>query len=281
MHLQVFPPHPKLAHLFMHILAVELDPAGSHVPAGLSPAVMLFVRGGAQVEQADGSLFASPRFFLRGPYLTPMRVYYQPGTFSISVCFRPGMLPRELGVSAGEIFSDYRLMEQLLDPAVVLRFLSTLDEPHTREEYVRLFQEFLLATLDFEHKKSMGAVFLAAQQKLFFPLIDLSTYFGIGQRQLERRVRETFGVPLRDIRRVVRFGLSLPRILDRAASWGDLTQIAQDSGYYDQAHMHREYVEMAGLPPKILLQKIASDDPVYWLYRLSQADFKNLFLPLA
>ncbi|MBI3285151.1 MAG: AraC family transcriptional regulator [Burkholderiales bacterium] len=280
MHLQVFPPDPKLAHLFMHILLVEPEPAGTHLPAGLSPSVMLFVRGAAQVEQGDGSLLSAYRFFLRGPYLTPMRVVYEPGTVALSVCFRPGMLPRGMGVSVGEIFSNYLPMQALLAPASVATFLAGIDAAHTRDEYVGLFQDFLLTQLDLSQKKSMGAAFMDAHQKLFFPLIDLALHFGIGRRQLERRVRDTYGVPLRDVRRIVRFGLSLPHILGQAAARGDLTRIAQDAGYYDQAHMHREYVEMAGISPLNLLQKIAGDDPAYWLYRLSQTDFRNLFLPV-
>lgn len=280
MHLQVIPPHPQLAHLFMHILLVEPEPAGTHLPAGLSPAIMLMVRGKALVEQADGSMLTAHRFFLRGPYLTPMRVYYEPDAVALSICFRPGMLPHGMGVSAGDILSNYLSMDTLLAPATVGAFLAGIDAAHTRDEYVALFQDFLRTQLDLTQKKSMGQAFMDAHQKLFFPLIDLSLHFGIGQRQLERRVRDTYGVPLRDVRRMVRFGLSLPHILGQAAARGDLTRIAQDSGYYDQAHMHREYVEMAGISPLNLLQKIAGNDPAYWLYRLSQTDFKNLFLPV-
>ena len=105
--------------------------------------------------------------------------------------------------------------------------------------------------------------------------------FGIGERQLERRMREAFGVNLRDARRVVRFGWSLLHIIGMPVGWGDLTRIAHDSGYYDQAHMHKEYLDLAGISPIALLQKIASNDPAYWLYRLSEQDTKKLFLPVA
>jgi hypothetical protein len=62
------------------------------------------------------------------------------------------------------------------------------------------------------HRLFLRGPFMAARQKLFFPVVALSPHFGIGQRHLERRVLETFGVSLRDIRWVARVGMSLPPI---------------------------------------------------------------------
>jgi AraC-like DNA-binding protein len=158
--------------------------------------------------------------------------------------------------------------------------LSAMDVERPAADYVQMFQEFLLATLDLSQKQHIGEAFLAAHQKMFFPLIDLAAFFGIGQRQLERRVQTAFGVSLRDVRRITRFGLCLQRIIGHPVGWGDLTRIAQESGYYDQAHMHREFYELAGIAPVQLLQKIAGDDPAYWMYRMRREDFKNLFIPI-
>ncbi len=122
--------------------------------------------------------------------------------------------------------------------------------------------------------------FFEANQKIFFPLIDLAIYFGVGQRQLERRVRDVFGVPLRDIRRLARWGLCLERLVNAQVEWGDLTRIAHESGYFDQAHMTREFVELAGLAPLPLLKKVAEKDPAWWAYQIKGQDYKNLFLPV-
>lgn len=279
MQLHVFPPHPKLAKLIMHISVLEWDESECHLPASLIPSMMLFIRGGARVEQLNGSLIDSPRFILRGPYNVPTHSFQTAGTLTVSVGFRPGMLYQAMGILPADVLACVLPMHEVCDPMRVNKLLLAMDEPHSSDEYAQLFQDFLLETLDFRKKARMGAAFLAAHQKMFFPLIDLSLHFGIGERQLERRVREAFGVNLRDTRRIARFGFSLFHIIGQSIGWGDLTRIAHDSGYYDQAHMCREYVELAGVSPAALLQKIASDDPAYWMYRLSQIDAKNLFLP--
>ncbi|MFZ6768122.1 helix-turn-helix domain-containing protein [Undibacterium sp. Di26W] len=275
---QVFPVHPKLVTLLMHVLVVELDDCKASLPATLCPAIMLFVRGGGHIENADQSRTESPRFFLRGPTMTPTHVHYPANTLALSVCLRPGMLHQATGLNANHIADGYITMDRLVGKEKLSAFFRSLDSEIEISRIVSLFQDFLLDILDHQKKGSVGAAFLAAHKKIFFPLLDLSAYFGIGQRQLERRVRDAFGVTLRDVRRIVRFGQSLPALIKPDVAWGDLTQIAQDTGYYDQAHMHREYLELAGIAPAQLRQKINSQDPAYWIYRIATQDFYDLFL---
>lgn len=262
----------------MHILVVELNDCEASLPATLCPTIMLFVRGGGAIENADQSRTESPRFFLRGPTMMPVRVHYLANTLTLSVCLRPGMLNQATGLNAKDIADGNITMDKLVDEEKLSTFLRSLEKEQEIGKIVNLFQDFLLDILDHKKKNGIGAAFLAAHKKIFFPLLDLSEYFGIGQRQLERRVRDAFGVTLRDVRRIVRFGQSLPALIKPDVAWGDLTQIAQDTGYYDQAHMHREYLELAGIPPTQLRQKINSQDPAYWIYRIAAQDFYDLFL---
>jgi AraC-like DNA-binding protein len=280
MQLHVFAPDPRLAPLLMHFLVVEYDGGESRLPARVSPALMLAVRGSGDVIETDGSLTRHPRFTLNGAVMSPRHTVNDAGTIGIFVMFRPGALQQVLGISAADITSRSIPMSEVVDPLRVERFLRQLDEERPIAEYVALLQEFLLANLKPEPKRSIAADFMAAHQKLFFPVVELASHFGIGARQLERRVQQAFGLSLRDMRRIARFGLTLPRLLAPSVAWGDLTQIAQESGYYDQAHMYREFVELSGLSPIQLVQKIASDDPAYWLYRIRQPDFNKLFIPV-
>lgn len=275
----------------MHLLAVEVcetAPRASYFPASLCPSLMLFLRGSAQVEQPDGSFLTLPRIVINGPFVRPTHWMTSPDYCAISVQFRPGMLQQAIGIHPASLISSSVSLYDVVDPARIDALLAAIDAKRDPSgaagaflsECMAVFQHFLLDILDHKKKQGMGAAFLAAHQKMFMPMIDLALHFGIGERQLERRVRESFGINLRDTRRLVRFGWSLLRIIGQPVSWGDLTQIAHDSDYYDQAHMHKEYVEFTGFSPTSLLQKIASDDPAFWIYRLSNSDTKKLFLPV-
>ena len=262
----------------MHVLVVELDDHEVLLPATLCPSIMLFASGGATLNQDDRSELAVEKFFLRGPMMTPSLVRYAPKTLTVSVCFRPGMLQQAMGIKVAGMTGTALNFHDLVDQDKVNRFLLEIDNQTDIQQIVAVFQDFLLTILDHRPQSGLGAAFLAAHKKIFFPLLELTEYFGIGERQLERRVRDNFGVTLRDVRRIVRFGFSLPHIIKPGLAWGDLTQIAQDTGYYDQAHMHREYVELAGIPPDQLRQKIASQDQSFWIYRMLGEDFVKAFI---
>ena len=276
---EIIPPHPQLASVLLHLMVMDVNGRESHLPAGLSPYFILFVRGSGGTIETDGSRRHHPRFCLSGPFMTPRHAFSEPGTLAIMVMLRPGVLQETMGLAVTDLMNRYVAMEEIAGEEKVAAFFKLLDEASSVAEYVGLFQDFLLSTLTLNGRKGYGKMFIAAHQKIFFPMLDLVTHFKVGERQLERRVRAAFGMSLRDIRRLVRFGLTLPLLSERHLAWGDLTHVAQEAGYYDQAHMHREFVEFSGFPPAQLLQKIAGDDPAFWPYRIPQDDFKTLFLP--
>jgi len=167
MSIALFPPHPTLAKLIMHIMVLELDACGSHIPATLCPSVMLIIRGGVTAEMADGSLLEVPRFILRGPFNAPIQTFSAAKTLSISVGVRPGMLHQATGVFPAEILCHYRCMEQVADPVRVARLFSEVDQSTEVSEYVRLFQEFLIDTLDHQKSPGWGELFSGASENVF------------------------------------------------------------------------------------------------------------------
>jgi AraC-like DNA-binding protein len=54
---------------------------------------------------------------------------------------------------------------------------------------------------------------------------------------------------------VIRFDRARRRLLRRQAEGGRvvLAEFAAESGYYDQAHLAREFRDLAGCPPSVLL----------------------------
>ena len=71
--------------------------------------------------------------------------------------------------------------------------------------------------------------------------------FGVTARTLERKVRESTGLPPNVMRRVLRFRRAF-RMLD-AAPPGTWARVALRAGYFDQAHLIRDFRQFAGAPP--------------------------------
>lgn len=263
----------------MHIMVLELDGCETHVPPAWSPMLVLYVRGRGALIESDGSHRPLPRFFLSGAASRARHSVYAPRTQALTVMLRPGVVRAALGVGADEVANANIAMDELTDSERVDCFLVEFDALPSLDAQLASFQDFLLATFKPAATSPVVQAFVAARRRLFQPLVELALQFGIAERTLERRVRGHFGVPLRELRRIMRFGLALRELGERETEWGDLTRLAQDAGYYDQAHMHREFVEFSGLGPLQLIRKIDSDDPAYWVYRIGDKDFDNLFLP--
>ena len=187
----------------MHFMAVKLDGRESRMPAALSPQLMLCIHGATSIKGSDGSLLRRPRLVLNGPCLGARHSYSEPETIAISVMFRPGLLQEVLPIAVREINSGFLDLGDIVGGERVQALFDAVDKETAVSEQVRLFQDFLLVTLNLTaKKKSIGAAFLAAHQMAFLPLIDFAEYFHIGERQLERRMQRVFGVSLRDVRRV-------------------------------------------------------------------------------
>ncbi|MBB5958523.1 AraC-like DNA-binding protein [Saccharothrix tamanrassetensis] len=88
------------------------------------------------------------------------------------------------------------------------------------------------------------------------PIAELVSATGWSQRQLERRFREQIGLPPKAAARVLRFERALQLLVaDRPAA-----EVAAACGYYDQAHLSREFTALAGRSISQFRQERASAD---------------------
>jgi len=81
---------------------------------------------------------------------------------------------------------------------------------------------------------------------------DLATGVGWSRQHLARRFGEEFGLSPKLAGRVVRFERAR-RMLQATPSFVSIAQVAASCGYYDQAHLTRDFVDLAGCSPSRLL----------------------------
>jgi AraC-like DNA-binding protein len=79
------------------------------------------------------------------------------------------------------------------------------------------------------------------------PIGDLATELGWSHRRLIARFRESIGLPPKALGRVLRFE-RVARLL-QLADEPSLAQVAYECGYYDQAHLNRDFRQFAGTTP--------------------------------
>ncbi len=76
---------------------------------------------------------------------------------------------------------------------------------------------------------------------------------GYSQRHLQRLFLENFGVGVKACARVVRINNTLARITPQSS----LAELAQQSGYYDQAHFNHDFKQICGVTPTEYLQRMS------------------------
>jgi AraC-like DNA-binding protein len=145
--------------------------------------------------------------------------------------FRPGVLPRLLGVPAVELrdrrvpLADLRVLPRSLDPVEVTRWLAA--DPVATE-----VAPWSLPTL-----RSLTAALAAG-----VPVARVADDAGWSPRTLQRQCQAVYGYGPAMLRRVLRFR----RAVAQLRTGRPLAQVAADAGYADQPHLHREIRALAG-----------------------------------
>jgi len=90
----------------------------------------------------------------------------------------------------------------------------------------------------------------------------LAEALGCSERQLERCAINELGLSPRAFMRIRRFETTLRHALSRGEP--TLARLAAAGGYYDQAHMARDFTSLAGESPGRWLQRLHGDHPEHW-----------------
>ena len=101
-------------------------------------------------------------------------------------------------------------------------------------------------------------------------LSSLAGHLGISLRHLERRFRNAVGLTPKVFSRIRRFQRVFQVVERETTAW---VQVAMECGYYDQAHLIRDFQEFAGKAPAALLA--GTDLAEHFLHRHGVSQFSK------
>lgn len=210
-----FPPPPHLRDLVECAWVVDGPPEPVRVlPDGCMD--LIKISGSTVVAGPDTAAFVSPR---------------GRQTF-VGLRFRPGALPRLLGVPAEELRNSRVPLTDLGFPEdrSLVRLATALaaDEPAKETAPWSLHQLRCIT-----ERLGRGAV-----------VADVARETGWSNRTLQRQCTAVYGYGPATLRRILRFRRAI-RLLDSGASTADA---AAGAGYADQPHLHREVRDLTGMP---------------------------------
>jgi len=161
-----------------------------------------------------------------------------------------------LGVPASAMVGRIVALDELWGGAMTRRLLDRFADARDTSEAAAILagaiaERFGLAGV----QRSQTQLVLAAADRLIDANVNaVADDLGVSERHLRRVFRETIGVSPKTFAKLTRFRRAVGAA--RAENHGSWATIAAAAGYYDQAHLIREFRAIAGVTPRVLLGEL-------------------------
>jgi AraC-like DNA-binding protein len=191
-----------------------------------------------------------PRGFIHGQLKQFMEVGPTGSTGIFSARFHPGGMRAFTTTDLDELTGDYITTSDFWGQAG--RILEdTILHAASHEQRVVLLEDFLLKRLAVTptYNKAVDHCIGAIGQAHGNVTVDALAAMGnMSRRHLERRITAAVGIGPKLLARIARFQHILS-LIERGRA-GNFSQVAQDGGFYDQAHFIKDFKEFTGLNPR-------------------------------
>jgi len=198
----------------------------------------------------DGSTLVQPRCFVIGQLTRPLEIAATGKTNIFAVRFHPyGFKPfsswplyhfENTAVSLEDVFGENGMS---LENEVL--------SEHSHLQNILTVETFLIELL---HQSNTADDIIESTIELIVkangrhPVNELSNQIHISRRQLERKFSSKVGLSPKYLSRIIRLQSTLRQILSE--NYDSLTSLTYEEGYYDQAHLIREFKAFTGQTPK-------------------------------
>jgi AraC-like DNA-binding protein len=185
---------------------------------------------------------------------------------SFGIRFFPGGAHALLGLTVTEFKNQHQPLE-LLWPRLAEELHSRLCGLHAVEAIVELLEQCLLGPMGAMDKEINSTV-----QNLLYRIFslrgnvsvaDLAESEVISSRQINRLFHQWVGASPKSFSEIARFQYVLGDLRKQDARYRTIAELAAANGYFDQAHMIREFKRFYGDSPTVALKEYAAASDLY------------------
>ncbi len=237
---------------------LDFDGAPSPAPERILPSVSAEIivnrtSGAVRIRGADGEAVEYRGALVVAPRDRPFAIYHEPHERIVGAHLKPGALFALTGVPASHLKNRFIGLADVVDvrgapddlyPPFAIR--------HAVDTLVALFRNRL------SHMDTIAQC-LTAADSAGRSIGDLMESLHFSYYKLHRSSSDRLGFTPKQFLRVRRFERSV-RALSRSSR--SLVEIALESGYYDQAHFHNDFMDFSGVTPT-QYRLTASYDPYH------------------
>lgn len=202
-----------------------------------------------------------------GPFSRPV-ISCNPGPMRAMVLLLlPDALALLTGIDPGRYVNRVVPAEEVLD-ASWMAMCQAVEAAPDDERRVRLIEDFLHPRWQRARPDAASPGRIYTDWSHSLALRAATSGWGRSMRQIERRIKQWTGQPLRELRGL---GRSEQAFFDAVVAGKsgpvDWSEVANNTGYADQSHLCRQTRRITGFPPEELRRRIFSDE-TFWAYRL-------------
>ncbi|MCD9020104.1 helix-turn-helix domain-containing protein [Parachryseolinea silvisoli] len=259
MNYQTYPPSVKLESFIKCHWSLEV-PAGMHpqkqriVPDGCME--MIFILGdNIRRYTSDNDFIIQPRAVIVGQLSRPFVIEPTGYVHCFATRFYPYGLANFMTTPLKELENKETPIAELFDPVASRALEQRIVLANTNAERIEAVQEFFLdklneqSTIDHIIKGTIDVLLSTNGSTPIKTIVDNEQ---AGRRQLERKFLRQVGLSPKQLGKVIRLQAALKLLLNRRHE--NLTEIAYQSDYYDQAHFIRDFKDFTGINPSDFLK---------------------------
>lgn len=198
----------------------------------------------------DGSFIIQPRCFVFGQITSPLEVEPTGASGILSVRFHPDGFAPFASFPINEMENKATSLKKNFGEEAV-EFEQTVLSVSSNEERIKCIESFLINKLNSPEAadriaKSSVEILLSYNGQVTIDV--LAEQLNINRRQLERKFSSAIGLSPKQLSKVIRLQATLKMLQQN--QFTNLTLLAYENGYYDQAHFIKDFKEFTGVSPK-------------------------------
>ncbi|MBW0177883.1 helix-turn-helix transcriptional regulator [Sediminibacterium sp.] len=197
----------------------------------------------------DATYIMQPRCFVFGQITQPLEIAATGQTKIFAVRFHPeGFLPF-INMLIREMDNKAISLERLFGDKAAA-FGEAVCTAKEVEEQISLVENFLLQQL--QNQETSDRIAASSVQTLLalkgqLSVDELAGQLQVHRRQLERKFATVIGLSPKQLAKIIRLQATLKMMGE--GQYDNLTELAYENGYFDQAHFIKDFKEFTGVTP--------------------------------
>ncbi len=258
MNYQTFQPHPDLASLISCYWTLEVPATDDAQKQRIIPdgtIEMAFILGDdIKRYTTESDFIIQPRAMVLGQTIEPF--YIEPTGYvnTFAIRFYPYGFANFVTIPIKTLANKETSIEILFEKQTAEKLEQDIIQANNTEQRIKLIEDFLLkklgeqTTVDNIVKSTIHTLLETKGNTSISAILKEDP---AKRRQLERKFVKQIGISPKQLGKVIRLQSALKLLLNKEGE--NLTNIAYESEYYDQAHFIKDFKEFTGVSPSAFL----------------------------